>query len=279
MRLNTGELNKSLNLLSAHSTRLPAYLANKAARFIALEATRNMPVVDPGTIETELNAAVELVKARRGGRYRHGMKFIRSHRLFGNLGPERAYKPEYADIPLLTLIIQARANPNSRYNALTGHVFAGPSPFKGVSREAGAAAMLATMRRVFSARKSSTGFFKAAAQLVAIAFNYAIQGSSVPPAIESGASGVDPRKAGNLTRSLGRLADVSPATGTNAAFASASFWVTTTEPDSKGQGGRALRTVAEPVWQAAVFTEAASIQAEAERRYTEIIRRTGVKVY
>ena len=82
---------------------------------------------------------------------------------------------------------------------------------------------------------------------------------------------------GNVSKNIGRLAGGTVATGTGE-YARASFWVTATEPDTKGSPGGAIYRIAQPVWQRAVDDEAASIHAYAQSLYEQAARESGIAV-
>lgn len=280
LRLKGDGLRVGLRQLAANSSRLPDYLANKACKFIAKRAAADMPRVPVSRMDEELNTAVALVKAKRGNRFLRGLKFQRGNRVFGNLGPDRAYKPEYANVPLLALIVQAQSNPESRFNQLTGSVHArAASPFKGVSRAEGRQRMLDAMRRVLNARHSSGGFFKLCALAVQYGFDYAIRrlpkSFSRMGAQEFGGVDMDLAASGNVSKKLGKVAGVTPAQNGSGR---AAFWVATTEADTKGTPGGSLQRVIEPVWQRAVDAEVESIRRQIAADYTATIRASGFKV-
>jgi hypothetical protein len=128
-----------------------------------------------------------------------------------------------------------------------------------------------------SARRSSTGFFKVCAATVKFMFKAALRNAPTSPASDTGLGAEATPGTGNVSRNIGRLAGGQPAAD-GAVSATARWWVTATEPDTKGMGAAGLRKVAEPVWQAAVDAEAASIRDYAERAYGETIRSEGITV-
>lgn len=151
-----------------------------------------------------------------------------------------------SDAPLLALIIQSRVGKGGAYGLQQ-------SPWKGVTRAEGAMLMLAKMRQVFGARKRSVGFFVNCARVVSGIFGN-----------------------GSSPKGRGRLADGVKASGTGKA--SAKWWISATMPDTEGSHD-ALRKIAEPVWQAALDAEAASITKHAmEHSYREALRLAGFRV-
>lgn len=272
MQLKNQDVSAALRLLRAKSSRLPSYLVNKAVFSIAIRADRKMPKVLPSQIETELNASVgtNLVKVKSGTRYSKDKKH-RSY-FFGPVG-----EGVHPSVPLAALIIQAQVNPNSNFNQRTGNVFQrAMSPFKGRSRAAGIAEMTNAILRMLSARKSSSGFFQVCAKVVQQIFRPALSSNStISNAAMTGVAAVV--GGGNLSASIGRLAGGTVASGIRD-DARASFWVATTEPDTKGKPGGAIFTVAQPVWQRAVDDEAASMTEYAETGFKTAARESGIKV-
>jgi len=136
--------------------RAPAKAVNTAAFYVARGWSREMPRVPIGRMDTELSLNVVKVQTK-SGRYSRSAKKWQQPGVWGPLG-ERAYKSEYRGVPLLALIIQARSNLLSKYSFLTSGRWHRPSPFRGKSRAAGAAAMRAEMRRVLMVRHKSSAY-------------------------------------------------------------------------------------------------------------------------
>lgn len=272
MKLRNNDLSNSLRMLAAKSTRTSAYLANKACMSIAIKARDMMPVVAPSKMDEELNAAVatDLVRLKSG-------RFSKSKKnrgfAFGPVG-----KGAHPDVPLLALIINAQANPGSNFNKITGGVFARDhSPFKGLTRAAGAEAMRMTMRRVLAARHSSSAFFKACAGVVRFIFSDSIRNVPVAGLVSEVSEGAALTGTGPISGNVNRLAGGTVATGVSDQ-ARATFWVATTEPDTKGTPGGALYRIAQPVWQAAVDAEAEAIKNHALDMFSTAARQSGLKV-
>lgn len=270
LKLDGFALNEALRKLSKQSEHLPSYLVNKACNQIAYRAHATMPVVMPGKMDAELSASKLSTKFKPLGTnsMKKGWKFGAA--AGGGRGGQA---------PLLALIINARvlrvdnaarSQPGmSNYNRRTGTVFARESsPFRGKSRKAGAAAMLAAMKRVLSARHSSSGFYRLGAEVIRLIFS-----KSRSPLVSDGGQAVP--GSGKVGKAIGRVAGGSPAQG-NSPNARASFWVSTTEPDSRG--GTGFERVLKPVWQAAADQEAASIAAYAEGLYVKAIQKSGFAV-
>ena len=182
-----------------------------------------------------------------------------------------------AGVPLAALIINAQVNPGSNFNTLTGGVFQrGQSPFKGKSRAAGEQAMLEAMRRMLSARHSSSGFFAACARAVNVGFGIVrgkINGARWVPNEDNPSAGGDINKISKLL-SKG-LAQITPAQGGSGR---AGFSVATTEPDTKGTPGHALERIAQPIWQAAVDDEARFQYSKTRDAYVAAIEDAGITV-
>jgi hypothetical protein len=273
MRLKNDALSNSLRMLAAKSTHTAAYLANKACMSIAIKAVQTMPRVMPAKMDEELNAAIatDLIRVKSGKRFSRSKK-NRGY-AFGPVG-----KGAYPSVPLLALIINAQANPASNFNRITGGVFARDhSPFKGLSREAGREAMRMTMRRVLAARHSSSGFFKACAGVVRFIFSSAVRNVPVTGIPTEGIDAEAVPGTGNISGNINRLAGGTVATGVSDQ-ARATFWVATTEPDTKGVPGGALYRIAQPVWQAAVDAEAVSIKTHAMDLFSRSAAESGLKV-
>lgn len=148
-------MNRAILARIALMGRTAAEIVNTAAYWIAVNTKNAVPFSTIQRIDTDTNVAVDLVKTKRGKRFLKGNKFQAANRSFGNLG-NMAHLAQYAEVPLLALVINARVNPYSRYNRSTGGRYAlTESPFKGKSRAEGAAAMLGAMCRVLAGRHSS----------------------------------------------------------------------------------------------------------------------------
>jgi hypothetical protein len=124
------------------SKKTLAEIVNTKAYYIARKALWFTPKANAGKIRTDLGEAkaVRLVKLK-SGRWSHNQR--NTITFFGSGGSAKG-------VPLLALIIQKRRR-------LAGH----PSPWKGVTRAAGAAAMLQAMREAFISRLHSIAFLKA----------------------------------------------------------------------------------------------------------------------
>ena len=147
--IDASGLNEALAECLKWSTKAPAATANYAAYYVAKGAFYGTKKIEVATVDADLSVLELPVIGKRG-------KPLKGKRQFAaGLGGSRL-------VPLAVLIIQARARAGSRYNQLTGGRYRLPqSPFKGVSRAAGAFAMRAAVDRMVKQRHSSTGFIRA----------------------------------------------------------------------------------------------------------------------
>lgn len=140
--------NRGFALASQYTSKTPAEAANFAGKEVAFGAYQNTTFVQPQTIVSELEVLETPVIGKRGKPLKNKKKFV------------AAEKPD--EVALAVLIVQARANPNSRYNQLTNKRYAlSGSPFKGVSREAGRAAMALAVDLMTKSRRKATHFIAA----------------------------------------------------------------------------------------------------------------------
>jgi hypothetical protein len=77
-------------------------------------------------------------------------------------------------------------------------------------------------------------------------------------------------------QAIGRVAGGTRATSTSG-VARASFWVSTTEPDSKG-AQQGITRVLEPTWQRALDQETAATVAYGEELFAQALRESGYTV-
>lgn len=240
------------------SSRTPAQIVNTAAYWIAVNTKARTPFSTISTIDADLNVAVDLVKTKGGKRFLRGKKFQRENRSFGNLG-NLAKLPQNEAVPLLALIINARANPGSKYNRLTGGRWAlTASPFKGKYRAAGAQAMLGMMRRILAARHSSikyllSGEIPAIRTLAPLAVNKYRRGGASPSQDNASYYGSD-----GVVRGY-------------AIPASEGFTVTATIANATGTIGKNQKAQNEALWKyvAPARQEAIDIEAELMESYVE----------
>lgn len=134
-------------MASKYTKRAPADTCNFVGKEVAFGAYANTPYVTAPKIDAELDVIVSPVIGKRG-------KPLKNRKQY-SIGKAQ-------NVPLAALIIQARANSRSRYNVLTNLRYAlSGSPFKGVSRQAGAAAMAALIDNMIKSRRRSVSFIRA----------------------------------------------------------------------------------------------------------------------
>lgn len=140
--------------------RTPAEACNVAGYYIAAAAQRATPFVPLDRIDAELGIEVLGVPGKR-------VKELKGKKRYAATKPGASYN----QVPLAVLIIQAsttsprnnQIGPGvSKYNVLTEFRYArGSSPFAGLSRAAGRAAMAEAVDRMTKARHSATHFIAA----------------------------------------------------------------------------------------------------------------------
>lgn len=252
---NRAELERAIARMSVAAGTIPADQANRAVFSIAARAGARMPVTDPSRITNELQAAkaVELVKLKSG-------RFSRAKKNTKNF-----FNGSAGEAPLLTLIVSARANPNSHFNQITNSRYALPhSPWQGVDRATGAQRMLETMRAMFNSRIRSSGFFRTSAKVVMFLFK-----RQVPSQVATGGAA---SAIGSISKRIGKIAGGQPATPGNP---TATFWVSSTSAETDG----GLFKVAQPVWQEALDYEREFLMAKAaELEYKDALKALGFKV-
>lgn len=176
-------LQRGLHFAQQYTNRTPAQLVNTTGAEVAIVAKNTMPFVTMPTIDAEL----AVIKVPRIGK--RGKPLKKSPNYKGGTGTSK--NPA---VPLSVLIIQARARPGSGYNQSTNSRYAiRASPFKGVSRAAGRAAMAAAESRMIKTRHSSGSFLKAGwIPAVRIMLTYSVnkyrRGSSAGPPLEGAKS-------------------------------------------------------------------------------------------
>ena len=157
--LDTSNWMKAYTILMRFSKTEPSQALHRSVAFVVNDAKRHTPFTDISRIDTEL--MVEATPA-----------VLKS----GQLSKDKKRQREVitaikgSSPPLAALIISAQvlrvdttaSQPGmSNYNRLTDMKYARTaSPFKGVSRAAGAALMTAAISRMVKARHSSTHFFQ-----------------------------------------------------------------------------------------------------------------------
>jgi hypothetical protein len=247
-RVDDREFKDALRRLANVSPKSLAELCNQKAYYINRRAVWYAPAVSRETIAMELSQATPLKLIKSGKRFSKSKSQKSVFGAVGNMAKIEAYK----NIPLLALIIQARAR--------KGH----PSPWKGVSRAAGAAAMLTAMQRVYGARQKSRAYFKAAFATCRDVF---VQFLKKRPLTDFRASVTTK----SLSRDKGRIGDATPATKSNPR---ATFWIVSPRHDLKDS----IDQYATPALQRAFDEEAGDTWQKAfELEYKEQCGLIGIK--
>ena len=269
LKLNASGVNAAMFARLERNTRLlPDALANSICRGISMKAWEKMPKVSVATMDQELevqsNPVTKLFHETNGARG----------------GLSRAKKPRYRNIvshmnSMASRIVLASFYPDSPFNIRTGGVFQRAKPASKGS-EAFWNWIGQTASRMVKARHSSGGFYKACAYAVNVGFSIALgkmDGARWVPSDNPSAGG-DINKISKLL-SKG-LAKITPASGGNGR---AGFSVATTEPDTKGSpANRGINRVLQPVWQAAVDSEARFQYAKAQKAYKAAMEDAGFVV-
>lgn len=277
LKLRTGDLRAAKSQVADLSGKCAAYLANKACFYIARHAHKHMPVVTAAEIEADMRSTGFARNAKDKD--------------------WRKTNQEQRHLTAAERIVLASIHPNSKFNQRTGGVFARTAPIFSSPSPGGGGRL--TSRRGYKlgaqnrlrfwdwieqralhmtkVRKKSGGFYKLGAAVVKIIFNKFIPPVARPPSEIGGAPiGEALPGGGNVSKAIGRVAGGTRATSTSGP-ARASFWVSTTEPDSKGSQ-RGITRVLEPAWQRAVDVETAATVAYAEKLYAQALRQAGFTV-
>jgi hypothetical protein len=166
-------------------------------------------------------------------------------------------------VPIAALIISARANIDSNYNALTNYRWAlSRNPFKGVSRAQGARAMSALVHKMIAGRHSSINFLKS---------GWVPAMKKLGPLVQRGGGG---RLAGGAAVNLSDYHDGQPrgdaSPASDAWVASASIENDTgTEGDNQQSQNEALWKYGAPALQSAVDREQAQTLEYIQRKMDE----------
>lgn len=229
------------------SSRTPQQIVDTAAFWISVNARKLTPFTTKATIDEGLSVTTS-PKLFKSGKPMKSKKIL----AFARLGAG-ARNPKFADVQLAALIIQASANPNSNYNQVTNSRFAlSQSPFKGVSREEGAALMKAAMDKLEKSRVSS-GHYLGSAWLEA-------QRTLYPLAVRSWGRGSSSEAdtGANLEASQSARGSATPAGNGLACFAMIENDTGGSGPNASKQNA-ALQRVAGPALQQAVDAEEAQL--------------------
>lgn len=275
LKIRNHDLSAALQQLGRVSDRLPSYLVNKSCNWIAIHAKEAMPVASPARIASEMAMTTAATEMKTG--ILAAARFRRTRSL-----------------TMAQKIVLARMHPNSKFNRDTGGVFAlkpppgsggGPTPSRGRYKLGGQAKTRfwewvdEHATRMVAARRKSSGFFKFGAEVIQFIFYGVVSGKAPvrPPSEFAGTTAEVQPYGGKVGQAIGRVAGGIPATD-GQAVARARFWVSSTEPDTKGKGGLGFKSVAEPVWQRAVDKESALTRERAEQLYAQAARECGFKV-
>ncbi len=152
-KIDSRNLNAGLAAASKYTKRSLPQMLNTSGFYIAVNALHNTPFVTAERIDAELGTIVTPKIGKRGKPL--------STRSARNRIYSSGRTGDSAQAPLAALIVVARANPNSFYNRSTHQRFLlDKNPFKGVSREAGRAAMAALVHKLISTRHRSGSFIR-----------------------------------------------------------------------------------------------------------------------
>jgi len=275
LKLRTSDLRPAMARLAAVSPRCARHIADKACFSIANRVHQTIRVVPAAQIQAELNQT----------------GFARN--------PDdknwRKTNQEQRHLTAAERIVLASIHPNSAFNQRTGGVFfrekpvfSSPSPGGGGRLTSRSGYKLGAQNRLrfwdwieqhalrmIAARKSSGGFYRLGAAVVRLIFANSPAPVANPPQLIGANAGETQTSGGKVSRANGRVAG-----GTRASsgpVARATFWVSTTEPDSKGSQ-QGITRVLEPTWQRAVDAETASIAKYAEDLYAQALRDAGLTV-
>ncbi len=144
--------NRAMAEAARFSKRTPALMVNTAAFHVTLFWIHEMDKVPIERIDQELAATLS------PGRLKSGKLSKAKRRAREVVSVAVGGAGRSTTVPLAVLIIQARGRPGSNYNRITGGRWATPSPFKGVSRALGLAAMSAAVSRMVKSRHRSVAF-------------------------------------------------------------------------------------------------------------------------
>lgn len=159
--VDTSNLMAALTIMQQYSRHTPAESLNRTALFVLRKTLKLTPAASISRIDTSLMVETSPAVLKSG-------KLSRNKKRQNEVVTESMFRPTAA--PLAALIINASvirpdigATPSAkRYNQRTGFRWARmQSPFRGVPRAAGAAAMRAAISRMTKSRHSSTHFLQA----------------------------------------------------------------------------------------------------------------------
>ena len=281
MQLNTPDLQVSLRQLQQKTGKLPSYLVNRAVFSIADKVVKTMPKVDPGTIDADL----DVVKVTPSGKIPKATN-PKNSRILGFREPTvgGGFNVSYAWMIVLARMYPAGTTKTGDFKGKMNYMkwTGGLRPLSKPDTHGSAAFwqwVSEHAERMVKARHSSTGFFRMTAQVIRMIFSEAIQkNSSRLLSVLSQASAEALPGGDKLSSKIGTLAGARAAAG-NQLTARATFWVATSEADTKGEKKGAIFRIAQPIWQAAVDAEAASIRQYATEEYKQAARESGFLVH
>lgn len=145
--VNTSSLSRGIAAANGYSKRTLPEIINTSGYWISINAKAGMPFVTPEKIDAELAVIPTQVIGKRGQPLKRKKTFS------GGMSPiQRSSKA-----PLATLIVLARTNPRSNYNALTNNRYALPS-LRGMSASGFHAAVAALEDKMVKTRHRSGKF-------------------------------------------------------------------------------------------------------------------------
>lgn len=154
--VDTARLVAGIRAAMAYTKRTMPQMINTSAYFVANAAFKGTPSVNPATIDSELGTLVIPTIGRSG-------KALKNKGTFGADKMVTVVRNgKSSEVPLAVLIIQARSNPSSKFNQLTGGAYALPrSPFKGFNRSLGNQKMAALIDKMIKRRHQGVHFLAA----------------------------------------------------------------------------------------------------------------------
>lgn len=182
--VDSTRLISALRLAATHTRGTVEMLVKYTAFYVAVKTQSATPFVTQQTIDAELGT---IVTPRLGKRGQELSQKYAKNKIYSS--GRRVPTTRGNTVPLAAMIIQsqvvrpdvARSTPSAkRFNRLTHFRFARvSSPFRGLSRSAGRAAMRAAVDRLIKARHSSTHFLAAGWVVVLKKLNAQLHG--LPP--------------------------------------------------------------------------------------------------
>lgn len=182
-RINAQGLNNALNVARQFSSRAPEKIVVSAAFFVAVKTQEYTPSVSA----QQIDSGVGTIITARIGKTGKPLSLKQSRNRILSSGKIIKTKTG-GTLPLAVAIIQSQVNPNSKYNRMTNHRFQRPfSPFRGVTREQGRAAMRLAEHAFIAARRMSNSFLRGGWSAVAKMLRGRVYGAT--PALSFSGSG------------------------------------------------------------------------------------------